>query len=108
MSKRLPRWLGTLLAPAEDPRRGRFPEADSASADPEALLAELRRSRTDLAALRARLSPSSTVSVELAEEEQALQAAERGLEQSLDERRARAVLLEARRRAADAEAFVDF
>ena len=83
MSNRLPRWRGTLLA-------------------------ELRRSRAELDGLRPRLEPSSPVAAELAEEEHRLLEAERSLMQSLHERRARAALREARRRAADAEVLSDF
>ncbi len=58
---RIPRWLGALLAPAEDPR-GQVQQAPPSAGD---LLADLRRSRAELAALReqleatlARTSPS--------------------------------------------------
>ncbi len=100
MKPRVPSWLGSLLAPAEDPRRG---AADSASLpDSEALLAELRRSRAELAQLRAQIEeralPHSPIAADLAEEEHELFEAEQSLLLSLDERRARAALL----RAADA------
>jgi len=107
-SKRLPRWLGSLLAPAEDPRRG---AADSAPPpDPEAVLLELRRSRAELAQLRAQIADrdrESHVAQELAQEEEALREAEKNLLISVDERRARAALLKARRRATEAELWAD-
>jgi hypothetical protein len=99
---RLTRWLGSLLAPAEDPRRGAPPPAD-----PRMLVAELRRSRAELGRLRSEIEPGSEVARELAEQEQALLEAERSLLQSLDEQRARAALLAARRHAAEAEVWTD-
>jgi hypothetical protein len=104
-NKRLPRWLGILLAPAEDPRRGVAAFAPPAA--PEALLAELRRSRAELSQLRSRIELDNPVARELAEEEQSLLEVERSLLQSLDERRAQAALLEARRRTAEAEVWTE-
>ena len=106
MKPRLRSWLGNLLAPAEDPRRG---AADSASLpDAEALLAELRRSRGELAQLRAQIEEravsSNPIAADLAEEEHELLEAEHSLLQSLDERRARAALL----RAAEARLRAEF
>ena len=105
---RMPRWLGSLLAPAEDPRRG---AADVASApDTQALLAEVRRSRDELSQLRTeieRRAPGSQLARELAEEEATLLDAEQGLLLSVDERRARLVLLTARLRAAEAHMQAD-
>jgi uncharacterized protein YydD (DUF2326 family) len=104
MKRRLPSWLGNLLAPAEDPRRG---AADSASLpDTEALLAELRRSRGELAQLRGQIEERDSrnpIAADLAEEERELLEAEQSLLLSLDERRARAALL----RAADARVRAD-
>ncbi|MBV9580170.1 MAG: hypothetical protein JO057_16405 [Chloroflexi bacterium] len=105
MSTRLPRWLGKLLAPAEDPRRVAAFEPGALS-DVETLLAELRRSRAELARLRACVSVPG-LGRDLADQEQALIDAEHNLQQSVDERRARAALLEARRRAAEAELWAD-
>lgn len=105
---RLPRWLGSLLAPADDPRRGVADEAKSP--DPETLLASLRRSRVELADLRAHLADragASRVAQELLAEEQSLREAEDNLLLSLDERRAREALLQARRRATEAELWTD-
>jgi hypothetical protein len=108
VKQRLPRWLGNLLAPADDPRRG---VADAArSPDPETLLAALRRSRAELAQLRSQLAEragADRVVAELAEEERALLEAEENLLLSLDERRARDALLKARRRATEAELWGD-
>ena len=106
MKPRLRSWLGNLLAPAEDPRRG---AADSASLpDAEALLAELRRSRGELAQLRAQIEEravcSNPIAADLAEEEHELLEAEQSLLESLDERRARAALL----RAAEARLRAEF
>jgi len=106
MKPRLRSWLGNLLAPAEDPRRG---AADSASLpDAEALLVELRRSRSELAQLRAQIEEravsSNPIAADLAEEEHELLEAEQSLLQSLDERRARAALL----RAAEARLRAEF
>lgn len=98
---RLPRWLGNLLSPAEDPR------APAPAADPAALLSELRRSRAELAQLRADLPQGSPVAVELAREEEALLEAERNLLASVGEQRARAALLRARRRTTEAELLAD-
>jgi uncharacterized protein YydD (DUF2326 family) len=98
------RWLGKLLAPAEDPRAN---AADSVGVpDTQALLAELRRSRGELAQLRAQIEnrdPQSQVAGELAEEERELIEAEQHLLRSVDEQRARAALLTARLHAADAQ-----
>jgi len=106
MKPRLRSWLGNLLAPAEDPRRG---AADSASfPDVEALLVELRRSRGELAQLRAQIEEravcSNPIAADLAEEEHELLEAEQSLLESLDERRARAALL----RAAEARLRAEF
>jgi uncharacterized protein YydD (DUF2326 family) len=106
MKSRVRSWLGSLLAPAEDPRRG---AADSASVpDAETLLAELRRSRSELAQLRAQIEERTTlanpIATDLAEEEHELLEAEQSLLLSLDERRARAALL----RAADARVRAEF
>ena len=105
MKRRVPSWLGKLLAPAEDPRRG---AADSTGLpDAEALLAELRRSRGELAQLRAQIEgrdSGNPIAQDLAEEERELLEAEQSLLLSLDERRARAALL----RAADARVRADF
>jgi hypothetical protein len=99
-----PRWLGNLLAPADDPRRG---AADSTGVpDTQALLAELRRSRDELTQLREQIEdrdPGSQVAQELAEAERELVEAEQSLLLSLDERHARAALLAARLHAAEAE-----
>jgi hypothetical protein len=108
VNKRLPRWLGNLLAPADDPRRGVVDEATCG--DPETLLASLRRSRAELSQLRAQISNrtgASRMLEELAHEEQALLEAEANLLVSLDERRARAALLNARRRATEAELWTE-
>jgi hypothetical protein len=106
MKLRLRSWLGSLLAPAEDPRRG---AADLASLpDTEALLVELRRSRSELAQLRTQIEErgisSRPIAMDLAEEENELLEAEQSLLQSLDERRARAALL----RAAEARLRAEF
>ena len=104
MKRRLPSWLGNLLAPAEDPRRG---AAGSAGLpDTEALLAELRRSRGELAQLRGQIEERDSlnpIAADLAEEERELLEAEQSLLLSVDERRARAALL----RAADARVRAD-
>jgi hypothetical protein len=72
------------------------------------LLAELRRSRGELAQLRAqieeRAAPDNPIATDLAAEEQELLEAEQSLLLSLDERRARAALL----RAADARVRAQF
>ena len=106
--KRFPRWLGSLLTPAEDPR----PPTRSAAApvEAEALLAELRRSRDELAQLRsqvAKRAPESRVTVELEAEEQALLEAEASVLLAVDERRAEAALRRARRRLIDVELLAD-
>jgi uncharacterized protein YydD (DUF2326 family) len=105
MKPRVRSWLGNLLAPAEDPRRD---AADSASVpDAEALLAELRRSRGELAQLREQIEDrdlQNPIAHDLAEEERELLEAEQALLSSVDERRARAALL----RAADARMRADF
>ena len=97
---RVSRWLGKLLAPADDPRRG-VADGLAAPLDAEALLPELRRSRRELAELRAAIearAPGSSIAQQLADEEHELDEAEAALLLSLDEQRARAALL----RAADA------
>ena len=90
------RWLGSLLAPAEDPRRG---AADPAGVpDPAGLLAELQRARSELAQLRAQIeerAPGSRIAEDLATEEQELREAEESLEQAVDEHRAQAALAKA-------------
>ena len=106
--KPFPRWLGSLLTPADDPR----PPTQSAAApvEAEALLAELRRSRDELAQLRlqvAERAPESRVTVELEAEEQALLEAEASVLQAVDERRAEAALRRARRRLIDVEFLAD-
>jgi hypothetical protein len=100
----LPRWLGTLLAPAEDPRRGAVSPASTPQT--EELLAELRRSRTELSQLRSQIEArdeGSPVAEELAEQEQELLAAEQSLLLLVDERRAHEALLKARHQAAEAQ-----
>jgi hypothetical protein len=76
----------------------------------EALLAELRRSRDELAQLRsqvAKRAPESRVSVELEAEEQALLEAEASVLLAMDERLAEAALRRARRRLIEAELLAD-
>jgi hypothetical protein len=110
MTKRLSRWLGKLLSPAEDPYRG-VAASSSELSDSETLLDELRRSRSELAQLLTDIqarSPESALARELAQQEQALRDAEHNLRASLDERRAQAVLREARRKAAEAELLGEF
>jgi hypothetical protein len=88
------RWLGSLLAPADDPRRG----AVLPSSAPDALLGELRRSRDELAELRRQIelrSPGSRVAAQLADEEQELVDAEASLLLQMDEQRARVALIRA-------------
>ena len=100
------RWLGTLLAQAEDPRRGAADPAGIGASDTEALLAELRRSRAELSQLRSQIegrAPEHRIARELADEEKELLEAEQNLLLSVDERRARAALLTARYRAAEAQ-----
>ena len=104
--KRLPRWLGSLLAPAEDPRTGGA-ERSAPPTDPQTLLASLQSSRAELARIRKSLGAESPLLKELAAEEGALQEAEDALVQSMDEHRARAALLRARRRAVEAELLAD-
>jgi len=87
------RWLGRLLAPAEDPRRWQ-PAAASPAASGGALLAELRRVRLELAGLRQQVA-SPQLAEELAETEQELLDAEHSVQLSLDEGRVREVLLRA-------------
>lgn len=111
---RLRRWLGALLAPAEDPRPARLPEGP-ASPETEALLAELQRSRTEVAELRARIEArAATVADaarerlleqarELADQEKELSDAEQHLSVSIEEHRAQRVLAAARQRAIEAE-----
>jgi len=92
---RLLGWLGALLAPAEDPR------SDAVAFSVDSLLAELRRSRRELAELREQIQardPGSAVAARLVDEERELLDSEAGLLLELDERRAQAALL----RAADA------
>jgi hypothetical protein len=108
---RLPGWLGALLAPAEDPRRG-APQAGLPNT--EALLAELCRSRAELAELRqqlearaAEMPPAQQERLvqqarELAEQEQELLRAEQDLCVSVEERRVQQVLEAARLRAVEA------
>ena len=98
----LTRWLGSLLSPAEDPRPG-LPAGSSV----EALLDDLRRSRTELAQFRANLDPHSPVAKQLESEEAALVDAEQNLRQSMNEQRARAALVRARRHATEAELLSD-
>ncbi len=100
--KPLTRWLGGLLSPAEDPR----PESSPGS-NIETLLEDLRRSRAELAQVRANLDSQSTVAKQLESEEEALVEAEQNLLDSLNEQRARAALLRARRRATEAELLSD-
>src|SRR6266542_3108554 len=129
---RIPRWLGALLAPAEDPR-GQVQQAPPSAGD---LLADLRRSRAELAALReqleatlARTSPSPLDKTplpegeggtlregsgrlreqlrELAEQELELLHAEQRLGVSIEARRAEEVLERARRAALEAELHAD-
>ena len=88
------RWLGRLLAPAEDPRRWQPAAAPPPAASAGALLAELRRVRLELAGLRQQVA-SPQLAEELAETEQELLEAEHSLQLSLDERRVREVLLRA-------------
>ena len=102
-------WLGKLLAPAEDPRRGAS-GFGVGSSGVELLLADLQRSRAELAQLRARIEQHAgdgALASELAREEQMLVDAEQSLLLSQDERRARQALLDARRRAAEVEVWVD-
>ena len=96
--KALAGWLGNLLSPAEDPRR----EAPPAS-NVEVLLDQLRRSRTELAQLRASLDGDGAVARQLESEEHSLLEAERNLVASMNEQRAREALLRARRSATEAE-----
>jgi hypothetical protein len=90
------RWLGSLLAPAEDPRRGAVNPAGVP--DPAGLLAELQRARAELAQLRVQIearTPGSRIAEDLASEEQELQEAEECLSLSLDEQRAKTALAKA-------------
>ena len=96
-------WLGSLLSPAEDPRRS----APAVHSDPESLLAEVRRSRAELAQVRSSLRHESSLAADLANEEAELLEVERNLLASMDERRAQEALLRARRRATEAELLVD-
>ncbi len=92
---RLRSWLGALLAPAEDPR------SSAAVVPVDVLVAELRRSRRELAELRELIQArdaASAVAERLADEERELVEAEGALLLEEDERRAQAALL----RAADA------
>jgi hypothetical protein len=98
----LARWLGGLFLPAEDPR----PEMPAAS-NLETLLEDLRRSRAELAHLRDNLDVDSPVAKQLESEEAALVEAEQNLVESVNEQRARAALLRARRRATEAELLSD-
>ncbi len=103
-----PRWLGNLLAPAEDPRRDGVELVGVP--DTQALLAELRHSRGELAQLRGQIEardPQSPIARELVEEQRELIEAEQMLLSALDERRARAVLLAARLQIADAQMRAD-
>ena len=106
-------WLGALLAPAEDPRL----LAQPASPDTARLLADLRRSRSELAELRSRLEtqaadlqPTERNRVEeqiqeIALQEQDLLRAEQSLSLSVDEQRAQKVLEQARLRTVEAELY---
>src|SRR5215208_6273842 len=91
------RWLGALLAPADDPRpRQSMPEERVGSADADALLGELRRSRDELSSVRhslqARLDETPEPQRErlelqlreLAAEEQQLLQAEHNLRLAVD------------------------
>lgn len=100
--KSLAGWLGSLLSPAEDPRR-EMP----APSDQDVLLDELRRSRAELAQLRANLGADTPVGRQLESEEQSVLEAERNLVASMNEQRAREALLRARRRATEAELLSD-
>ena len=114
---RLPRWLGALLAPADDPRQVGQPPSPNVNA----VLADLRTSRAELADLRRQLEaraalveldPAQSERLqqhvrELAEQEQELLRAEHALGLSLEERRAQQVLEVARLRALEAELQVD-
>ncbi len=96
------RWLGGLLSSAEDPR----PQMPATS-NVEALLEDLRRSRTELAHLETMLDAESPMRKQLESEEAALLEAEQNLVESMNEQRARAALLRARRRATEAELLSD-
>jgi len=98
----LTRWLGGLLSPAEDPRR-EMP----AGSNVETLLEDLRRSRAELAHLRSNLGADSRVGQQLEDEQQSLLEAEANLMASMNEQRAHAALLRARRRATEAELLSD-
>jgi hypothetical protein len=108
---RIVRLLGALLRPADDPRVA----ADgSAALGNDALVAELRRSRAEIAQLRlefearAQLLPPERRQramqqvEELAEQERELLEAEHSLTLAAEERRAQQVLAEARYRAVEA------
>ena len=89
------RLLGSLLAPADDPRRG---VALPSSTNPDVLLDELRRSRDEVAAIRAHIQArdvESSIAQQLADEELELAEAEEALLLQLDEERARAALIRA-------------
>jgi hypothetical protein len=105
---RLPRWLGALLTPAEDPRGWAAPPPPGAA---DVLLADLRRSRAELAQLSERLAQSGESHEawlrELREQEQDLLAAELRLGQAIDQRLAAEALERARRTALEAELHVD-
>lgn len=100
--KRLTGWLGGLLSPAEDPR----PDVP-ATLNVDGLLDELRRSRAELAQLRGGVGADTRVGRQLEEEEKSLLEAEANLIASLNEQRAHAALLRARRRATEAELLAD-
>lgn len=94
---RIPRWLGSLLTPADDPRRGAVASSRQSS-EAGTLLQELRRSRQELAELRQQIearAPGSPVVRQLADEERELFEAEASLLLQVDERRAEAALIRA-------------
>jgi hypothetical protein len=90
-------------------------DKDQEGLSTEALLADLQRSRTELAALRQQLEARSMgmpapqhdrlilQAAELADQEQELLAAEQNLSVNLEERRAQQALAAARLRAVEAE-----
>ncbi|MBV9600052.1 MAG: hypothetical protein JOZ87_24780 [Chloroflexi bacterium] len=84
-NKRLPGWIGSLFSPAENPRP-KEPEPSDAAA----LLSQLRKSRWELAQLRAGVDADNPISRQLAEEEESLLEAEHGLLVSMHEERAHA------------------
>ena len=112
--KRLSRWLGALLKPAEDPRS----TADAATSS-QRLVAELRRSREEIGQLRRQFEArAETLSEphrervsqqarELAEQEHELLLAEHDLTLAAEERRAQRALAAARYRAIEAQVRAD-